>query len=153
MHEQFMDIALDEAKKALQKGNLPVGACIVLNNEVISVAHNSVDSNLNDTHHAELRAIQSVSDVLFQNKRNATIYTTLEPCMMCLGAILNADITHIVYGLPDKLAGTTELVKEHPYYYRKLATITGGISATKSQELLNQYVNEYGERKHLSSNY
>ena len=95
----YMKIALEEAKKAYQQGEIPVGAIIVKNNEIIAKAHNSKEIEGIVTRHAEIIAIERASKVL-NNWRllNCTLYVTLFPCPMCAGAINQARFNRIVYG-------------------------------------------------------
>ncbi len=145
-----MEIALSEAKIALDKGNIPIGACIVLDEEVISKAHNEVDSLKSDLMHAEMSAIQRVTDILVRNKRKAVIYSTLEPCAMCAGALVNVGIAQLVYGAQDKYVGAIDALKTNEYYYKKLQNVVPGVLAHQSQDLLNHYVQKHNCRHHLS---
>ena len=95
---RFMEAALTEARAALEAGNLPIGAAIVHEERVIALGRNAIDVPGDDTHHAELVAIQSVAPFLTRHKRECMLYTTLEPCMMCLGAIVNVGIESLVNG-------------------------------------------------------
>lgn len=103
----FMKHALDEAIKAFEKEEVPVGAVIVINNEIISKAHNQRETIPDATAHAEIIAIREACKIL-NNWRleNATLYVTKEPCIMCAGAILNARIKRLVYGCDDPKAGS-----------------------------------------------
>ncbi|MDN3649540.1 nucleoside deaminase [Reinekea marina] len=150
MHEQYMKIALEEAKKAFELGNLPIGCCIVLNGEVIARAHNLVDTNQSDLLHAELTAIRSCENLLFKNKRQATLYSTLEPCSMCAGAFVSASIGQLVYAADDNFVGSIALLKQNRYYDERLNVVTG-ICKEESQQLLNEYVELHKGRAHLSS--
>jgi len=144
-----MEIAQQQAKLAFDKGNIPIGACIVLNDQVIAKAHNEVDSNCNDLLHAELAAISQVTSILFENKGQATIYTTLEPCAMCAGAIVNTGIKNIVYASKDRYVGALEPLQSLNYYQYKLSHVKSGILADQAQTLLNEYVDKNNYRVHL----
>lgn len=87
-----MDIAIEEAKKALKKGQVPVGSIIVLNNEIIAKSYNQ------DFWHAEILCIQKAQKKLGKFLENTTIYSTLEPCPMCLYAVKLAKIKTIIFG-------------------------------------------------------
>lgn len=107
--EYFMREALIEAQRAYEKGEIPIGAVIVLNNEIIARAHN-LKETLNDaTAHAEILAIREASKVL-SNWRllDTTLYVTKEPCIMCSGAIVHARIKRLVYGVDDPKGGGVE---------------------------------------------
>ena len=95
----FMKIAIEEAKKAYKKGEIPVGAIIVENGIIISKGHNLRDSKRSVIKHAEIIAIESANKIKKDWRLNeCTIYVTLEPCKMCLGAIEQSRIKRIVYG-------------------------------------------------------
>jgi len=105
-HEYFMQLALLEAEEAFEKGEIPVGAVVVLNNKIIAKAHN-LTQTLNDvTAHAEMQALTSAFHYLGAKYLNDCIlYVTLEPCVMCAGALYWAQIGKIVYGAPDPKRG------------------------------------------------
>lgn len=145
--------ALSQARLAMEAGNMPIGAVIVHEGKVIALAQNAIDQPPNDTHHAELSAIQSIAPFLAAHKRQCTIYTTLEPCMMCLGAIINVGIQSIVIGATDSLVGALELLPHGEYYRFKggALQLTTGYMADECQALLDEYVRRTGHRTHLTS--
>lgn len=96
--EFYMRIAIDEAIKALETGNWPIGCVIVLNNQVVSTGYNQVYSSDNKLNHAEIIAMNKIAKMLGEKGNQATIYATYEPCPMCLGAILLNHIGRVVYG-------------------------------------------------------
>ena len=99
MDEIYLELAFKEAKKAENKGEIPVGCIIVKNNKIISKAHNKVEKDRISLYHAEIIAILKASKKLKNWRLNdCTLYTTLEPCMMCCGAIMQSRIKKIVYG-------------------------------------------------------
>ncbi len=148
-HNHYMSVAIQAAKEALALGNIPVGACIVLNDEVISEGFNQIDTAENDLKHAEMVAISKVTAVLFSHKRKATLYTTLEPCLMCLGAIINTGISNIIYGASDPYIGMKSNLVSGSYYGQKLQNMAGSVLEMECQTLLNQYVEKYQCRFHL----
>lgn len=105
----FMRIALEEAMIAFNKGEVPVGAVLVANGEIISRAHNMKESLSDPTAHAELIAIKEASSKL-KNWRleDATLYVTKEPCIMCAGALLNMRAVRLVFGCKDEKGGAVE---------------------------------------------
>ena len=107
--EYFMQMALDEAKNAFDKQEVPVGAVLVCENQVIAKAYNQVESLQDATAHAELLCLRKASSFL-KNWRltETTLYTTLEPCSMCLGAILLSRVRRLVFGAKDKRHGACE---------------------------------------------
>ena len=153
-HVQFMQAALAEARLALEAGNMPIGAVIVRGNDVLATGRNAIDRPPNDTQHAELVAIQSIAPYLAEHKRECVLYTTLEPCMMCLGAMINVGIESLVIAASDGLVGALGLLShgEHYEYKRGRLSLITGILASESQELLNDYVRRTGFRAHLASN-
>ena len=112
MEEYYMKIAIKEAKKALNKREVPVGAIIVKNNKIISKSHNKKEK-LNDlTKHAEMIAISKACKKI-KNWRldDCTLYVTMEPCMMCSGAIEQSRIKKVVYGVKNENYGYIENLK------------------------------------------
>jgi tRNA(adenine34) deaminase len=104
--EDYMDLALSEAKKAEAAGEVPVGAVIVLDGDVIGRGFNQPISGNDPTAHAEIIALREAA-VHQRNYRltNAVLYCTVEPCIMCTGAIMHARIARLVFGTPDPKAG------------------------------------------------
>lgn len=106
MENDFLDLAIKEAEKAAAKGEVPVGAVIVKDNEVISKAHNMKESLKDVTAHAEILAIKGASEKLHNWRLNGCqMYVTLEPCAMCAAAICQSRISKIYIGTFDPEAG------------------------------------------------
>jgi tRNA(adenine34) deaminase len=104
-----MELALAEARRALQENEVPVGAVIVRAGEVIAAAHNQREHLQDPTAHAELIAIARAANALGSWRlEDCTLYATLEPCPMCAGAILQARIPTVVYGAADSKAGAVQ---------------------------------------------
>lgn len=115
--EHFMKLALAQAEMAFERDEVPVGAVIVSNNQVIAKAHNSVELLQDITAHAEIIAITSAAQHLGSKYlKNCTLYVTLEPCVMCAGALKWAQIGRVVYGASDEKQGFMKHGKEvlHP---------------------------------------
>ena len=112
MHEYYMNIALKEAKKALKRNEIPVGAVIVKNNKIISKGYNKREKTKNVTQHAEIIAITKACKKI-KNWRldDCVIYITMEPCMMCSGAIEQSRIKKIIYGVENKNYGYANKLK------------------------------------------
>lgn len=104
-----MKVALELARESMKIGEVPVGAVIVKDNVIIAQAYNQVETNCSPVAHAEVLAIERACEAL-KNWRlsGCTLYVTLEPCIMCMGAILNARISKLVYGAGDNLKGAVE---------------------------------------------
>ena len=132
----FMKRALQEAQLAFDKNEIPVGAVIVMNNQIIARAHNLTET-LNDvTAHAEMQAITAAANFLGgKYLKGCTLYVTLEPCQMCAGALYWSQISNIVYGARDNERGCINLnTKLHPK-----TSIKGGVLADESSSLLKRF--------------
>jgi tRNA(adenine34) deaminase len=144
--EYFMQIALIEAEEAFDKGEIPVGAVIVLDNKIIAKAHN-LTQTLNDvTAHAEMQALTSAFHYLGAKYLNdCTLYVTLEPCVMCAGALYWAQIGKIVYGADDSKRGYSLI--NAPLLHPKTELLKG-VLAEESQALLELFFKQlrYSEK-------
>lgn len=135
--EYFMKQALAEAQKAYDADEVPVGAVIVLNNQIISRAHNQTELLTDVTAHAEILALSSASTHLGSKYLNeATLYVTLEPCMMCSGALYWSQIGKVVFGAADEKRGFMRYGKELLHPKTKLAY---GIMETECSSLLKKF--------------
>jgi len=132
----FMKKALQEAEYAFEKGEIPVGALIVIDNRIIARAHNLTELLTDVTAHAEMQAITAASNFLGGKYLiNCTLYVTLEPCQMCAGALYWSQISRIVYGAKDNERGCTVLnTKLHPK-----TVMVGGVLAKESSQLLKRF--------------
>jgi len=140
----FMRRALDEAKIALQKDEVPVGAVIVSNNQIIARSHNLTET-LNDvTAHAEMQAITSAANYLGgKYLKKCTLYVTLEPCQMCAGALYWSQISKIVIGASDSNRGFRVMnTKLHPK-----TKVIDGVLAKESKSLIDDFFKKKRELK------
>lgn len=131
-----MKQALIEAKEAYKKGEVPIGAVIVCENQIIARGHNLTET-LNDvTAHAEMQAITSAANFLGgKYLLDCTLYVTIEPCQMCAGALFWSQISTIVYGARDQQRGCINLnTKLHPK-----TTISGGVLEEESSQILKKF--------------
>ena len=131
--ELFMRKALAEAEAAFADGEIPVGAVVVCNDKVIARAHNLTETLCDVTAHAEMQAITSAANCLGgKYLADCTLYVTVEPCVMCAGAIGWAQIRRVVYGAPDDKRGFTRYAPDalHPK-----ATVTAGVLADECRAL------------------
>lgn len=105
--EYFMEKALEEAKKSELEAEVPIGAVVVFENQIISTGRNKRETTNNALHHAEIEAIYKACQKLNRWRLiGCSIYVTLEPCPMCAGAIINSRIEKVVYGTDDPKAGS-----------------------------------------------
>ena len=139
---RFMRAALDEAERAAREEEVPVGAVVVLGDEIIATGRNCRESLRDPTAHAEILAIRSAASRLGRWRlTGCTLYVTLEPCPMCAGAIVNARVDRLVYGAPDPRAGAVgsvfSIVRDPRLNHR--AVVEAGISAALSAALLGSF--------------
>jgi tRNA(adenine34) deaminase len=140
--EAFMQLALDEARRALDENAVPVGAIIVRAGEVIAAGHNERERLRDPTAHAELLAIARAAKALASWRlEGCTLYATLEPCPMCAGAILQARIPIVVYGAADPKAGAVQslyqLLGDSRLNHK--AQVIAGVLAEPCGELLSRF--------------
>jgi tRNA(adenine34) deaminase len=140
-----MELALAEARAALRHHDVPVGAVIVRNGEVIAARHNERELANDPSAHAEILAMRDAAAALGQWRLDeCTMYVTLEPCAMCAGAAVNARLPRLVYGAHDPKAGAVtshfELLDGAVLNHR--VEVTGGVRATESAELLRSFFRE-----------
>jgi tRNA(adenine34) deaminase len=135
--EYFMKKAFAEALQAFDKGEIPVGAVVVANGKIIARAHNLTET-LNDvTAHAEMQAITAAANLLGGKYLNdCVLYVTLEPCVMCAGALGWSQIGKIVYGAPDEKRGFKKLA---PKSLHPKTEIVGGVLEIECVELLQEF--------------
>jgi len=115
--EHYMKLALQEAKKAYEKDEVPVGAVLVMNNQIIAKAYNQVELLKDATAHAEILALTSAFDSLGSKYLpEATLYVTVEPCLMCAGALNWSKIGKIVYGASDDKNGSHTYCHKSPFH-------------------------------------
>lgn len=139
MNEKYMKIALIEAKKAYKKGEVPVGAVIIKDNKVIAKAYNQKENKQNAVMHAEILAInKACKKIKTWHLENCILYTTLEPCMMCSGAIIQSRINEIYYATKNENFGASNYIKK----YNKKIKIYSGILEKESIEILKKFFKE-----------
>ena len=140
--------ALAEARKASGRGEVPVGAVIVQEGKIVGRGHNRPISNIDPTAHAEILALRSASRKLGNYRlTGCDLYVTLEPCAMCLGAIVQARVRRLVYGAPDPKSGAVRSVMRFPF--RKLnhrPAISSGVIAEQCATVLKAFFREKRRR-------
>lgn len=133
----FMKQAFHEAELALEKGEVPVGAVVVCENRIIARAHNMTETLTDVTAHAEMQAITAAASFLGGKYLNeCTLFVTLEPCVMCAGALAWSQIGKIVYGASDENRGFSRLTENilHPK-----TKIISGIMADESRQIVKDF--------------
>ncbi|MEN9980968.1 MAG: hypothetical protein RIT22_1592 [Bacteroidota bacterium] len=135
----FMKKALQEAEMAFEKGEIPVGALIVINNTIIARSHNLTELLHDVTAHAEMQAITAAANFLGgKYLKDCTLYVTLEPCQMCAGALYWSQISKIVYGASDEQRGFVKMGTQlHPK-----TEVVSGILADEAAELMKRFFAE-----------
>ena len=136
---RYMRAALDEARRAYEAGEVPVGAVVVSpRGTIIGRGHNLTQTLGDVTAHAEMMAITAATNTLGGKYLDGcTLYVTVEPCLMCAGAIGWAQISRVVIGTDDPRRGYSTLVKSSPFHPR--ATVTTGVCADECRELMQSF--------------
>lgn len=145
LDRQFMQQAIEQAQLAALAGEVPVGAVLVRDGQVISKAFNKPITNHDPSAHAEMLALRQAADAE-QNYRlpGTTLYVTLEPCTMCAGAMLHARVDRIVYGAPDPKTGAAGSVVDvfASKQINHQTSVNGGIMAEECGQLLKTFFKE-----------
>ncbi len=140
MDIKFMKIALFEAEKAFKIGETPVGAVIVRNGEIIAKAHNRRETKKNALMHAEITAIDKACKKLGGWRLlDCDIYVTLEPCPMCMGAIIQSRIENVYFGAYDKKAGALGSVCDLSKTLPHKVSFSGGIMENECSEIISRF--------------
>lgn len=135
--ERYMSLALDEARKAYEAGEVPVGCVIVCENQIVGRGHNLTERLQDVTAHAEIQAITAAAQTLgAKYLTDCTLYVTVEPCVMCAGAIGWAQISRVVYGCEDEKRGFEKhtIRALHPK-----ATVTSGVKEEECRTLMQHF--------------
>ncbi len=132
--ERYMQMAIEEARMACEKGEIPIGAVVVCKERVVSRAHNLTETLCDVTAHAEMLAITAAANTLGgKYLTDCTLYVTVEPCTMCAGAIGWAQIPRIVYGAMDEKRGYHEYA---PRAMHPKAVVLGGVLEEECRQLM-----------------
>ncbi len=137
--EKFMRAALCEAEAAGRAGEMAIGAVLVIDGEIISRGRACHQSTKSQIGHAELNALLNGGERLWTDYRRAILFTTLEPCPMCLGAAVMADVPHIVFAVHDENVHSQLSVETNPYIRRHIKSYFGGVLERESVQLLTHY--------------
>ena len=137
---RYMRMALDEANKAYQQGEVPVGAVVVCQGRVIARAHNLTETLTDVTAHAEMQAVTSAANFLGVKYLNdCTLYVTLEPCIMCAGALGWAQLKRLVYGAADDKRG---FYRYAPQALHPKTEVVTGVLADECSELMKSFFSQ-----------
>ena len=140
--EQYMQIALDEARIAAEEGEVPIGAVVVHDGEVIARAHNRRETDADPSAHAEFRAMLEAARALGRWRlTGCTVYVTVEPCLMCAGLMVNARINRCVYGAADPkggAVGTLFDVSDDPRLNHSFR-VTPGVCADECAQVMRDF--------------
>jgi tRNA(adenine34) deaminase len=147
IHEQFMREAIAVARQGLGQGELPIGAVVVLDDVIVATSYTEELSQARLLVHAELLALDAADKILGARRREALLYTTLEPCLMCLGAAFSANVGTVVYALESPTDGAVEVAATWDRVrdatgmpFHRLPKIIGGVLRAESGALFREYV-------------
>jgi tRNA(adenine34) deaminase len=143
--EYYIRESIKEAKKAYEIGEVPVGCVIVKNGIIIARSHNLRETKKNSLYHAEMVAINKACRKLHQwILEDATLYVTLEPCLMCTGAILTSRISRVVYGAKEPKFGTLGSVMDlsHVEKFNHQFEVTGGVCEEEISRMMKEFFRE-----------
>lgn len=136
--EALMREALAEAEAGGREGEYPVGAVVVVRGEIVARAHARHRACRSQLAHAELEALRAGGEPLWTSYEDAVLVSTVEPCPMCLGAAVMADVPHVVFALHDGVASVRPML-EIPYVARHIQTYVGGVLEDESRALIERY--------------
>lgn len=134
----WMERALEQARCARTLGEVPVGAVVVADGRVLGTGHNCPVSTRDPTAHAEIRALRAAAQARGNYRLpDAVLYVTVEPCTMCVGAIVHARVARVVFGAAEPKAGAADLFADARYNHR--VVVTGGVLAEECGALLSAF--------------
>ncbi len=146
MHDQeFMRIALEEAREAFRKDEVPVGAVLVHEGKIVARAHNSPITLSDPSAHAEMLVLRQAAEAVGNYRlTGAELYVTLEPCVMCAGAILQARIARVIFGARDPKSGAVSSLYEilADARFNHQVTVTEGILKEECGEIISRFFRE-----------
>lgn len=149
--EYYMKEALKEAKISLREGNWPIGCVIVMGDKIIARAHNQVYTTNNRMAHAEMLALRSVHKELYENKYEATLYTTYEPCPMCFGASILNRIKRVVSGIDLDNSGAMYFRENLPLLFKQKDFEVQFTRGVLSKECYNVFIQGQPTKKLIKS--
>lgn len=138
--ERYMQLALAEARKAYAMGEVPVGCVIVADGQIVGRGHNLTETLDDVTAHAEMQAITAAASTLGgKYLTQCTLYVTVEPCVMCAGAIGWAQVKRVVYGAPDEKRGFSVFA---PKAFHPKCTVSSGVLEDECRELMQSFFSQ-----------
>jgi len=141
-HDHFMRAAIEEAGKASAAGEVPVGAIVVLDGAIVGRGFNQPISGVDPTAHAEIVALRDAARTIGNYRlTGATLYVTIEPCQMCVGAMVHARVATLVFGASEPKAGavvSTMRAHEHPALNHRIEA-TGGVLDDECREIIQEF--------------
>ena len=145
MHEDFMAAALEQAREARRRNEVPIGAVVVLDGRIVGAGFNQPIASADPTAHAEIVAMREAARVLGNYRlTGATLYVTVEPCLMCVGAMVHARVATLVYGAREPKAGaveSTQRAHEHAALNHRVAVV-GGVLEDECRQVLQEFFRE-----------
>ena len=143
--ERFMRAALEQAREAARRNEVPVGAVVVLNDAIVGAGFNQPIGTQDPTAHAEIVALRAAARHVGNYRlTGSTLYVTIEPCQMCVGAMVHARVARLVYGALEPRAGALESVMrahEHPALNHRMAA-TGGVLEPECRDMIQEFFRE-----------
>lgn len=142
MNEKYMKIAINEAKKSLLSDDVPVGAIIVLNNKIIARGHNMKEKYNDPTMHAEIIAIKKATKKLNDwYLKDCIMYVSMEPCLMCCGALIQSRIKKVIYGVKNDNFGYVNSIKNilNNSKNNHIVEVEGNILENESKKLVQEF--------------
>jgi tRNA(adenine34) deaminase len=141
-HERYMRAALEQARFGLVAGEVPIGAVVVAGEEIVARAFNQPISAVDPTAHAEIVALRAAAQVIGNYRLvGTTVYVTVEPCMMCVGALSHARVAEVVYGAPEPRTGSlvSTLQGLHSAGLHHRFEVTGGVLESQCRDLMQEF--------------
>ncbi|WML57656.1 nucleoside deaminase [Neobacillus sp. PS2-9] len=138
-HHFFMQEALKEAEEAGKRGDRPIGAVIVHNGTIISRGSNRINTKDSELEHAEINAMNACASYLRKHARECILYTTVEPCIMCLSTIVLVNIRNVVFAVEDKYMEMAQFIDSSTYIKKRLHHYLGGVLAEESSQILKTH--------------
>ncbi|HEX6790777.1 MAG TPA: nucleoside deaminase [Candidatus Krumholzibacteria bacterium] len=139
---RWMRLAIEEAEVAFKEGEVPIGAVVVLGDEVVGRGHNRTEKTGQPFEHAEIRALWAATEAVGMHAlEEAVLYSTIEPCVMCIGAVMLARIPRVVYGAKEPRTGACESIFAIPHEprLRPRIAVIGGVEEAKCRELMQRF--------------